>query len=149
MMKCHTCDVHDYVEFKEARDIAMSDGEAERVTATVLECPKCVGQGLRIPANLLKRHAQTLCMRKQRLSAANITWMRKRMRWTQEQMGRRLGGAALNTVYRWESGRSPMPASAEYLLRILVAIRYKLPVEKVAEAVAEVPQAVEPKAAEV
>ena len=139
-MRCHTCEIDDYKETEQDRDEPMGDGEVERIVATLLDCPTCHAQGLRIPANLLKRHATTLCLRRERLTPANIAWLRKRMRWTQEQMGQRLGGAAHNTVYRWEADRIAMPVAAEYLLRMLVAARFNVPAEQVPKNLADVRQ---------
>lgn len=133
-MRCHTCEMDDYVETKKEMHEPMGDGETECIMGTVLDCPTCHAQAIKIPANLLKRHAEALCTRPRRLKAANIAWLRKSMSWTQQELGKRLGGIAANTVYRWESGMSPMPASAEFLLRMLAAVDFELPINDIAAA---------------
>ena len=76
-MRCHECEMGEYRETVQDRDEAMDDGEVERITVTVLDCPTCHAQALSYPANLLKRHAAALCFRPQRLSAASVAWLRK------------------------------------------------------------------------
>jgi len=66
--------------------------------------------------------AAAVVRKRARLSAAEVTFLRKHLEYTGARLAKALGVTG-STVSRWESGREPVGPSADRLLRVLVLIR--------------------------
>jgi putative transcriptional regulator len=87
----------------------------------VSRCPNCGETEVAIPhIEALHRAIATALVRKPaRLAPAEIRFLRKSLGWSGSDFADRLG-IAPETVSRWEQGKTPMGATADRLLRLLV-----------------------------
>ena len=88
----------------------------------VSRCGKCGEYEVAIPRieDLHRAIAEAVISKKDRLTAAEIRFLRKHLGWTGAEFAAHFG-AARETVSRWENGTSPMGSTAERLLRMVVA----------------------------
>jgi putative zinc finger/helix-turn-helix YgiT family protein len=90
----------------------------------VRRCGKCGEFEVVIPKleQLHRVLAQAVAMKKSRLTAAEIRFLRKYLGWSGVDFAKHMGVAA-ETVSRWENDREPMGPVADRLLRMMVAVR--------------------------
>jgi len=88
----------------------------------VSRCGKCGEYEVAIPRieELHRSIAQTVISKKERLTPAEIRFLRKHLGWTGAEFAAHFG-AARETVSRWENGSAPMGPTADRLLRMIVA----------------------------
>lgn len=84
-------------------------------------CPACGERILSIPrmAELHKMLAFAVASQRQRLSPAEVKFLRKYLGWSGASFAKVMGTAPA-TVSRWENGKQAMGVVAEHLLRALV-----------------------------
>ena len=88
----------------------------------VSRCGKCGEYEVAIPRieELHRSIAQAVISKKERLTPAEIRFLRKQLGWTGAEFAGHFG-AARETVSRWENGSAPMGPTADHLLRMIVA----------------------------
>jgi putative zinc finger/helix-turn-helix YgiT family protein len=88
----------------------------------VSRCGKCGEYEVAIPRieELHRSIAQAVISKKERLTPAEIRFLRKQLGWTGAEFAGHFG-AARETVSRWENGSAPMGPTADRLLRLIVA----------------------------
>src|ERR1017187_943248 len=88
----------------------------------VSRCGKCGEYEVAISRieDLHRAIAQAVILKKDRLTPAEIRFLRKHLGWTGAEFAAHFG-AARETVSRWETGSAPMGPTAERLLRMIVA----------------------------
>jgi len=88
----------------------------------VTRCGKCGEYEVAIPRieDLHQTIAQAVISKKERLTPAEIRFLRKHLGWTGAEFAAHFG-AARETVSRWENGSTPMGPTADRLLRMMVA----------------------------
>ena len=92
------------------------------VNAHVYRCPDCGNEMDAVPAlrEKTKVIVGLILDKPGRLTAAEINYLRKFMRWTGQEMANLLG-VRVEAISRWENGHSLMSTSADKLLRLVVA----------------------------
>jgi putative zinc finger/helix-turn-helix YgiT family protein len=90
----------------------------------VRRCEECGEDEVVIPKiDLLHQAiATSLIAKRNRLTAAEVRFLRKYLGWSGVDFARHMG-VAPETVSRWENGREPIGGVAERLLRLMVATR--------------------------
>src|SRR5579862_980907 len=91
----------------------------------VRACPKC-GETERVIPRLAQLHrllAATVAEQPEKLTGAEIRYLRKSLGWSGEDFAATFG-VRPETISRWENDKEPMGATAERLLR-LAALREK------------------------
>lgn len=90
----------------------------------VARCPGCGETEVAIPAieQLHRVISGALIRKRARLAPAEIRFLRKFLGWSGADFARHMGTTP-ETVSRWEHGTVPMGASADRLLRLLVATK--------------------------
>jgi putative zinc finger/helix-turn-helix YgiT family protein len=90
----------------------------------VTRCPGCGETEVAIPAieQLHRVISGALIRKRARLAPAEIRFLRKSFDWSGADFARHMGRTP-ETVSRWEHGTAPMGASADRLLRLLVATK--------------------------
>jgi len=89
---------------------------------TITTCTKC-GEtyvGLQAIETLHREIAHALLLKKGRLAAEEIRFLRKWLGWSGSDFAKRMGTAP-ETVSRWENGKTPIGPQADRLLRVLVS----------------------------
>jgi putative zinc finger/helix-turn-helix YgiT family protein len=88
----------------------------------VSRCVECGEYEVAIPRieDLHRAIAGAVISKNDRLTPAEIRFLRKHLGWTGAEFAAHFG-AARETVSRWENGSSPMGPTAERLLRMIVA----------------------------
>jgi putative zinc finger/helix-turn-helix YgiT family protein len=88
----------------------------------VSRCGKCGEYEVAIPRieDLHRAIAHAVISKKERLTPAEIRFLRKHLGWTGVEFAAYFG-AARETVSRWENGSTAMGPTAERLLRMIVA----------------------------
>lgn len=90
----------------------------------VSRCPKCGEYEVAIPRieDLHRAIAQAVIGKRERLTPAEIRFLRKFLGWSGADFAAHVG-ATPETVSRWETGGTPMGVTADRLLRLMVASR--------------------------
>ena len=88
----------------------------------VSRCPKCGEYEVAIPQieDLHRTIARAVITKRERLTPAEIRFLRKFLRWPGVDFGAHMGTAP-ETVSRWENGSTPMGVTADRRLRLMVA----------------------------
>lgn len=89
--------------------------------AQVLYCSNCGEESVGIPAmgNLLHEIAKATAHKEERLTPAEIRFLRSHLGWNGVQFAEEMG-VTPQAVSRWENGKKPMSSTAEKLLRVYV-----------------------------
>lgn len=95
-----------------------------RLETVVARCPKCGGYEVRIPnmEGLHRAIARSVVAKAARLSGPEVRFLRKMLGWSGADFAAHMGVSA-ETVSRWETGRTPIGAQADRLLRLMVMSR--------------------------
>jgi putative transcriptional regulator len=90
----------------------------------VSRCPKCGEYEVAIPRieDLHRTIAQAVIAKRERLTPAEIRFLRKFLGWSGADFAAHVGTSP-ETVSRWETGSTPMGVTADRLLRLMVASR--------------------------
>jgi putative zinc finger/helix-turn-helix YgiT family protein len=115
------------------------------VGVDVSRCPKCGEYEVAIPRSedLHRVIATAVARRRGRLQAPEVRFLRRWLGWSGADFAKHMGVSA-ETVSRWESGAQRMGATADRLLRLMVASReperdYSLELLKEADATTKGP----------
>jgi putative zinc finger/helix-turn-helix YgiT family protein len=83
-------------------------------------CPACGQHEMVIPrmAQLHRALAETIAEKRERLTGAEIKFLRKHLGWSGEDFAKTMG-VRPESVSRWENEKEPMGATAERLLRLM------------------------------
>ena len=94
----------------------------------VSRCGNCGEYEVAIPRieDLHRTIAHAVISKRERLTPAEIRFLRKHIGWSGAEFAAHMG-AARETVSRWENGSMPMGAVADRLLRMIVASRPAAP----------------------
>jgi putative transcriptional regulator len=95
-----------------------------RLSTFVARCSRCGAFEVMIP-NLEGLHqalARAIVAKAERLSAAEIRFLRKVLGWSGVDFAEHMGTSA-ETVSRWETGTTPIGPQADRLLRLMVMTR--------------------------
>ena len=89
----------------------------------VRRCPKCAAQFVSIPrmAQLHRAIALALIRKQERLTPAEIRYLRKSLGWSQKDFAKQLH-VAPETANRWEREKSPKPMEDGYELALRLAV---------------------------
>jgi putative zinc finger/helix-turn-helix YgiT family protein len=126
-MKCPTCELGKIPlqRTRRAYDVSLPDIVVEGLEQGL--CPNCGEVILGIPRSqeLDALILQTLLDKPSSLAGNEIRFLRRSLGLKAIALG---GALAVNEqqVSRWETGKRPMPAAADRLLRMLVAVEYGL-----------------------
>jgi putative zinc finger/helix-turn-helix YgiT family protein len=92
------------------------------VGVEVSRCPKCGQYEVAVPRSeeLHRAIARAVASKRSRLEAAEIRFLRKWLGWSGADFAERMG-VSPETVSRWEGGSQKMGATADRLLRLMVA----------------------------
>jgi putative zinc finger/helix-turn-helix YgiT family protein len=120
-MKCSNCN-------HEALEAHRTTVPFESIPHTILEnvevqdCPNCGGRARSYPryAELFRVLARAMIEHTARLDGARVRFLRKHLGFTQAELGDRLD-VQPETVSRWENDAQDVGATADRLLRMLVA----------------------------
>lgn len=95
-----------------------------RIQTEVARCPKWKAFEVLVPNadGLHRALARTVVVKSERLSGAEIRFLRKVLGWSGADFAQHMGTSA-ETVSRWETGRAPIGPQADRLLRLMVMTR--------------------------
>jgi putative zinc finger/helix-turn-helix YgiT family protein len=121
-MKCMVCGAQMKTRRENFRYDACGLPGVTLMGVEVSRCAKCGEYEVAIPQieDLHKAIAQALIRKPSPLDAAEIRYLRKYLGWSGADFAAHMG-ATRETVSRWETGKAPMGAMADRLLRLMVA----------------------------
>lgn len=95
-----------------------------RVETKVARCSRCGAYEVLIPNpdGLHRAIARTLIARQERLSGAEVRFLRKLLGWSGADFAEHMGTTA-ETVSRWENGTTAIGPQADRLVRLMVMTR--------------------------
>lgn len=123
-MKCVTCSAPMKSKRENYRYEASGLPYVTLEGVEVSRCPACGETEVAIPAieQLHRVIAGALIRKRGRLAPAEVRFLRKYLGWSGADFARHMG-TTQETVSRWENGPTPIGASADRLLRLLVATK--------------------------
>ena len=95
-----------------------------RLRTMVARCPKCKAFEVLVPNadGLHRALARSVVAKSERLSGAEIRFLRKVLGWSGADFAQHMGTSA-EIVSRWETGSAPIGPQADRLLRLMVMTR--------------------------
>ena len=121
-MKCRTCGGEMIARREAVTDHRIGLSKLILVNFPVLRCKNCKTREVVFPrlSELLRKIAETLIQKGDRLTGEEIKFLRKFLGWSSSDLAAQLG-IALATISRWEHGKEKIGAVPDRLLRMLVA----------------------------
>jgi putative zinc finger/helix-turn-helix YgiT family protein len=121
-LKCPECGANMKTSRENFRHAALGLPGLTLFDVEVSRCPACGEYEVEIPhlEGLIKAIAGELIAKPARLAPEEIAFLRKSMGLSSDDLAKRMG-VSKEQVSRWESGKKPMGAVADRLLRMLVA----------------------------
>lgn len=119
-MKCYECNIPMQVTTENYAYQASDDlPHVTLQNIKVGRCPRCGEESVAIPKmeQLHQAIAESLAKKKTKLLPPEIRFLRKHLGWSGADLARQFS-VTVETVSRWENGRSPMSPTAEKLLRM-------------------------------
>ena len=123
-MKCLSCSAQMRVRRENFKYDACGLPYVTLVGVQVHRCSKCGEFEVAVPRSedLHRVIAVSVARKRGRLEAAEVRFLRKWLGWSGADFAERMGVSA-ETVSRWETGAQQMGATADRLLRLMVASR--------------------------